>query len=54
MPEKIQKKIPNMPDPDNAALFGRIVDILEKARSHVARTVMPEQRDGGRILADRT
>ena len=39
MPEKILKKIPNMPDPDNAALFGRIVDILEKARSHVARTV---------------
>ena len=39
MSEKIQKKVRNTPAPDNAALFGRIVDILEEARSHVARTV---------------
>ncbi|MCY4533072.1 MAG: DUF1016 N-terminal domain-containing protein [Gammaproteobacteria bacterium] len=39
MPDKIQKKSPNAPAPDDAALFGRIVDILEEARSHVARTV---------------
>ena len=39
MPEKIQKKVRNTPAPDDAALFGRIVDILEEARSHVARTV---------------
>ena len=39
MPDKIQNKVPNTSAPDNAALFGRIVDILEEARSHVARTV---------------
>ena len=39
MPDKIRKEIPNSPAPDDAALFGRIVDILEQARSHVARTV---------------
>ena len=39
MPDKIQDKIVNTPTPDNAAVFGRIVDILEEARSHVARTV---------------
>ena len=39
MPDKIQNKVPNMPAPDSAALFGRIVDILEEARIHVARTV---------------
>ncbi len=39
MPDKIQKKSPNALAPDDAALFGRIVDILEEARSHVARTV---------------
>ncbi|MDE0154393.1 MAG: PDDEXK nuclease domain-containing protein [Gammaproteobacteria bacterium] len=39
MPDKILKKSPNTSVPNNAALFGRIVDILEEARSHVARTV---------------
>ena len=39
MPHKILKKSPNAPAPDDAALFGRIVNILEEARSHVARTV---------------
>ena len=39
MPDKIQKKVPNTQAKDNAVLFGRIVDILEEARSHVARTV---------------
>ena len=39
MPDKIRKEIPNSPAPDDAVLFGRIVDILEEARSHVARTV---------------
>ena len=39
MPDKILKKSPNAPAPDDAALFGRIVNILEEARSHVARTV---------------
>ena len=39
MPDKIQKYIPNTSAPENAALFGRIVGILEEARSHVARTV---------------
>ena len=33
------EKIPNTPTPENAAVFGRIVDILEEARSHVARTI---------------
>ena len=39
MPDKIQKKVWNTPAPDNAAVFDRIVDILEGAHSHVARTV---------------
>ena len=39
MPDKSQKEIPNTSAPDNAALFGRIVGILEEAHSHVARTV---------------
>ncbi len=39
MPEQIQKQVPDSPASDNAALFGRVVDILEEARSHVARTV---------------
>ena len=39
MPDKIRKKIPNSRVPDDAVLYGRIVDILEEARSHVARTV---------------
>ncbi len=39
MPEQIQKQVPDTPASDNAAVFGRIVDILEEARSHVARTV---------------
>ena len=39
MPDKIRKEIPSSPALDDAALFGRIVDILEQARSHVARTV---------------
>ena len=42
MPDKVREKTPNTPNtpaPDDAALFGRIVDILEEARSHVARTV---------------
>ena len=39
MPDKILKKSPNAPAPDDAVLFGRIVNILEEARGHVARTV---------------
>ena len=39
MPDKVLKKSRNAPTPGDAALFGRIVDILEEARSHVARTV---------------
>ena len=39
MPDKVREKIPNTPAPDDTALFGRIVDILDEARSHVARTV---------------
>ena len=39
MPDKILKKSPNTPVPNDAAIFGRIVDILEEARTHVARTV---------------
>ncbi len=39
MPDKVRAKIPNAPTPVNAAVFGRIVDILEEARSHVSRTV---------------
>ena len=39
MPDKILKKNLNTMVPDDSALFGRIVDILEEARSHVARTV---------------
>ena len=39
MSDKVQKNMPNTPALDNAALFCRIVDILEDARSHVARTV---------------
>lgn len=39
MPDKNQKNTPNTPTPDNAVLFGRIVEILEEARSHAARTV---------------
>ena len=39
MPDKVREKVPNTPAPDNAAIFGRIVDILEEARSHVARTI---------------
>ena len=39
MPDKIQNTVPNTPAPDNAEVFDRIVDILEEARSHVARTV---------------
>ena len=39
MPDKILKKNPNTPALDDAALFGRIVNILEEARGHVARTV---------------
>ncbi len=36
---KVKEKTPNTPDLDDAALFGRIVDILEEARSHVTTTV---------------
>ena len=39
MPDKVREKVPNTPTPDNAAIFGRIVDILEEARSHVFRTI---------------
>ncbi|MDE2888917.1 MAG: PDDEXK nuclease domain-containing protein [Gemmatimonadota bacterium] len=39
MPDEDREKTPNSPAPDDAALFGRIVDILEEARSRVARTV---------------
>ena len=40
------------PTPVNAAVFGRIVDILEES----TQSCLPngQQRDGGRILADRT
>ena len=39
MPDENQRIIPNSSAGDNAALFGRIVGILEGARNHVARTV---------------
>ena len=39
MPDKVRENSPNAPTPVNAGVFGRIVDILEEARSHVARTV---------------
>jgi len=39
MTDEMQEKIANTPTPDNAAVFGRIVGILEEARGHVARTV---------------
>ncbi|MDE0165950.1 MAG: DUF1016 N-terminal domain-containing protein [Bryobacterales bacterium] len=39
MPDKVREKIPNTPTPDNAVIFGRIVDILEEARSKVARAI---------------
>ena len=39
MPDKVRKEIPNTATSDNDTVFGRIVDILEGARSHVARTV---------------
>ena len=39
MPDEDREKTPNIQAPDDVALFGRIVDILEEARSHVARTV---------------
>lgn len=39
MPDEDREKAPNIQSLDDAALFGRIVDILEEARSHVARTV---------------
>ena len=39
MTNEMQEKIANTPTPDNAAVFGRIVGILEEARGHVARTV---------------
>ena len=39
MPDKVRDEVPNMPIPDNASVFDRIVGILEEARSHVARTV---------------
>ena len=39
MPEQIQNTVPSRLAPDNAAVFNRIVDILEEARSHVVRTV---------------
>ena len=39
MSDKILKKNPNTPVPYDAALFGRIVGILEEARGQVARTV---------------
>ena len=39
MPDKVREKSPNTPTPENAAVLGRIVDILEEARSHVARTI---------------
>ena len=39
MADKVREKTPKMPTPDNVAVFDRIVDILEEARSHVARTV---------------
>ena len=39
MPDKIQRDVPNTSAPENTALLGRIVDILDEARSHVARTV---------------
>ena len=39
MPDKILKKSSNSAASDDAALFGRIVEILEEARRRVARTV---------------
>ena len=39
MADKIREKTPKMPTPDNVAVFDRIVDILEEARSQVVRTV---------------
>ena len=39
MSDRILKKNPGSQVPNDAALFGRIVDILEEARSHIARTV---------------
>ena len=39
MTDKVREEIPNTPISDKDAVFGRIVDILEDARSHVARTV---------------
>ena len=39
MPDKMLKKNPDTPVSGDVALFGRIVDILEEARSHVVRTV---------------
>ena len=52
MTDEMQEKIANTPTPDNAAVFGRIVGILEEARGHVAPN--GQQRYGGRVLADRT
>ncbi len=39
MPDENQRNVSNSSAADNAALFGRIVGILEGARNHVARTV---------------
>lgn len=39
MPDKIQENISISPTPDNAGVFDRIVDILDRAHRHVARTV---------------
>ncbi len=39
MPDKVRAKTPNTPTPVNAAVFGRIVGILQEARSHISRTV---------------
>ena len=39
MPDKVRAKTPNTSTPVNAAVFGRIVGILQEARSHVSRTV---------------
>lgn len=39
MPNEVGENSPNTPFSNDAAMFNRIVDILEEARSHVARTV---------------
>ncbi len=39
MDNEVEENPQNMSAPNNATIFGRIVDILEETRGHVARTV---------------